>query len=162
MPEPPQHSPAMAALRFEIRAKTLALRLYDFAVDAVVIGLILIMLVVLVFSFVDVLLSVSKLIPALKTEALDEHEFRTLVTSVLDVFIVIELFSTFTGYVRTRHIRLAGLLDVTIVFTLREVLIKLYAQNFAIQDLVGLCLIALVLVVARSIVARFPLAPPAQ
>jgi uncharacterized membrane protein (DUF373 family) len=76
---------------------------------------------------------------------------RVLVERVLDVIILIELFNTFMEYARTRHIRLSNLLDVTIVFSLREILIKLYAQVFDPGDLLALCILVIVLVVARSI-----------
>ncbi|MEE3501422.1 hypothetical protein [Acidiphilium acidophilum] len=45
-------------------------------------------------------------------------------------------------------------LDVTIVFSLREILIKLYAQKFSSRDLVALCILVIVLVIARSITIK--------
>jgi len=83
--------------------------------------------------------------------ASDEVAMRGLVERVLDVVILIELFNTFMEYARTRHIRLSNLLDVTIVFSLREILIQLYAQVFSASDLLTLCALVIVLVVARSI-----------
>lgn len=137
------------------------LNIYDRAVDGVMIGLVLLMLVVLVFAFLDVISNMVHLIPGLRGGGLEEREFRDLVGNVLDVFIVVELFSTFTGYIRTRHVRLSALLDVTIVFALRETLLKLYAESFATNQLIALCLIVIMLVVARSITGRFPPAKPA-
>jgi uncharacterized membrane protein (DUF373 family) len=58
-------------------------------------------------------------------------------------------------YARTRHIRLSNILDVTIVFALREILIKLYAQNFSSTDLLALCVVVIVLVLARGITTSF-------
>lgn len=132
------------------------LTLYDRAVDVVMVGLVLLMLVALVFSFMDVLENMFHLFPDLRRGGLDSPEFRDLVGNVLDVFIVVELFSTFTGYIRTRHVRLSTLLDVTIVFALRELLLKLYANSFSTEHLIGLCLIVILLVLARSITGRFP------
>jgi uncharacterized membrane protein (DUF373 family) len=74
-----------------------------------------------------------------------------LVERVLDVVILIELFNTFMEYARTRHIRLSNLLDVTIVFALRETLIQLYAQVFSAADLLTLCVLVIVLVIARRV-----------
>jgi uncharacterized membrane protein (DUF373 family) len=137
-------------------AKEWVLRVYGLVIDIVIIGLIFLMLAVLLFSFADVVSSTYHMIPLFQHGGVEQGDFRILVENVLDVFIVIELFGTFTEYVRTRHIRISSLLDVTIVFTLREVLVKLYAQSFSINDLIGLCVIALVLVIARSITGRFP------
>jgi uncharacterized membrane protein (DUF373 family) len=58
-------------------------------------------------------------------------------------------------YARTRRIRLSNLLDLTIIFALREILIQLYAQIFSSADLLTLCVLVIVLVIARSITAGF-------
>ena len=137
------------------RAKPLILRLYDLIVDGIIIGSVLLMLVALLFSFFDVVDITAHIAAHLHPLTTDEETFRSLVTNVLDIFIVIELFSTFTGYARTRHIKLSPLLDVTIVFALREILIKLYANAFAIKDLIGLCLVVIILVMARSMSVNF-------
>jgi uncharacterized membrane protein (DUF373 family) len=44
---------------------------------------------------------------------------------------------------------------VTIVFALREILIKLYAQVFSSPDLLALCVVVIVLVIARWIMTSF-------
>lgn len=137
------------------RAKPMILRLYDLIVDAVIIVSVLLMLVVLLFSFFDVLEITTHLGLHLHPLSTDEAKFRSLVVNVLDIFIVIELFGTFTDYARTRHIRLSPLLDVTIVFTLREILVKLYANDFAINDMIGLCIVVVILVIARSLSVKF-------
>ncbi|TAL85430.1 MAG: hypothetical protein EPN74_08075 [Rhodanobacter sp.] len=129
--------------------------LYDRALDVIVIGLVFVMLVLLVLSFADVLLNLKGMIVTLVTGSGGETEFHALIGNVLDVFVVMELFNTFMGYVRTRHVRLSALLDVTIVFALREMLIKLYDKQAAIEMLAGLAAIILVLVIARTLTARY-------
>lgn len=140
----------------------LILSVYDTTIDVIVIGLVLMMLVVLVFAFVDVLVTLLHLIPTLHSMGLDAGDFRDMVTSVLDVFVIIELFSTFIEYVKERRIRLSPLIDVTAVFVLREMLIKVYAKAFDTHELLVLALLLLVLVVARSIAGRFPPLLPAR
>ncbi len=134
--------------------KELIMRIYDRAIDVIVIGLVLVMIVVMVFAFFDVLLNMWHLIPSLKSKAVNEAEFRDLIVNVLDVFVIIELFNTFTGYVKTRRVRLTQLLDVTVVFALRELLVKLYANVFSTEQLIGLCIIVILLVLARSLTGR--------
>lgn len=136
--------------------KRLILRVYSAAIDALVIGLVLMMLVTLGFAFVDVLVGLIHLFPTLRNASLDERDFRDLVTSVLDVFVIIELFGTFIDYVRVRRIRLFLLIDVTAVFILREMLIKVYGKSFSTQDVLVLALLLMVLVVARTIAGRWP------
>ena len=143
-------------MRLPTELKEFVLLAYGIVVDVVVAGLIFVMLVVLLFSFIDVVEATYRMIPILKTTTFEETDFRLLVENVLDVLIVIELIGTFAEYVRTKYIRISGLLDVAVVFTLREILVKLYAQRFSVNDLIGLCVIALLLVIARSIAGRFP------
>ncbi|MGC8518304.1 MAG: phosphate-starvation-inducible PsiE family protein [Steroidobacteraceae bacterium] len=134
--------------------RDLILRMYDRAIDVIVIGLVLIMIVVMGFAFVDVVMNVWHLIPNIKSNAVNAEDFRNLIVTVLDVFVLIELFDTFTSYVKTRHVRLTQLLDVTVVFALRELLVKLYANSFAATELIGLCAIIILLVLARSLTSR--------
>ena len=94
--------------------------------------------------------------PTIKTTELDASEFRDLVSSVLDVFVIIELFSTFVQYVKVRRVRLSMLIDVTAVFVLRDMLVTLYGKTFETSHLMVLALLLIVLVIARSITGFFP------
>lgn len=135
--------------------KKLILRVYDRVIDTIVIGLVLMMLVTLCFAFAEVVVGLIHLAPSLGRAHFADADFRDLVTSVLNVFVIIELFSTFISYVRIKRIHLSMLIDVTAVFTLREMLVKLYAQSFAGQELMILASLLVVLVIARSITGRF-------
>lgn len=136
--------------------KQMIQRAYDITIDVIVYGLILLMLATLIFAFVDVLVDIVHLFPNLAKIKLDDTEFRDMVVSVLDVFVVIELFSIFINYVKTHHIRLSLLIDVTAVFILRELIIKIYSKSVASEELMILALLLVVLVLARSITGRFP------
>jgi uncharacterized membrane protein (DUF373 family) len=140
--------------------RRLIFRLYDRAIELIILGVIPLMLVALGFSFLQAVVGTLEMVPFAGHHA-DEAMLRALVERVLDVVILIELFNTFMEYARTRHIRLANLLDVTIVFALRELLIQLYAQVISATDIMTLCGLVIVLVVARSIASRFArLRPP--
>jgi uncharacterized membrane protein (DUF373 family) len=134
--------------------RDLILRIYDRAIDVIIIGLVLVTIVVAGFAFFDVLVNVWRLIPDVRSSTVDAGEFRDLIVTVLDVFVLIELFDTFTGYVRTHHVRLTQLLDVTVVFALRELLVMLYAKSLAPEKLIGLCIVVILLVLARSLTSR--------
>ncbi len=143
--------PATPAPVRDLRA--IVFRFYDSAVELVILGVIPLMLVALAFAFVQAVISTTGMFPLFNDAKMNEDALRVLVERVLDVVILIELFNTFMEYARTRHIRLANLLDVTIVFALRETLIQLYAQSFSPADLLTLCVLVIVLVIARSIAA---------
>lgn len=136
--------------------KQMIQRAYDMTIDVIVYGLILLMLATLIFAFVDVLVDIVHMFPSLSKIKLDDAEFRDLVVSVLDVFVVIELFSIFINYVKMHRIRLSLLIDVTAVFILREMIIKIYGKHVSSEELLVLAVLLVVLVFARSITGRFP------
>jgi len=141
--------------------RRLVFRTYDRAIELLILGVIPLMLIALVFAFIEAVIGMTHMIPLIQGASPDdafspdEVALRMLVDRVLDVIILIELFNTFMEYARTRHIRLSNILDVTIVFALREILIKLYAQNFSSIDLLALCVVVIVLVLARGIATSF-------
>lgn len=141
--------------------RRLVFRIYDRVVEFVILGVIPLMLIALAVAFIEAVIGMAHTFPLIHATAPDdtfspdEIALRSLVDRVLDVIILIELFNTFMEYARTRHIRLSNLLDVTIVFALREILIKLYAQNFSSSDLLALCVVVIVLVIARGIATSF-------
>jgi uncharacterized membrane protein (DUF373 family) len=142
--------------------KSIILRIYDIAIDAIAIGLVSMMLVMLVFAFLDVLGGLIQLMPTLTSVTLNDIEFRDLISSVLDVFVIIELFSTFIDYVKDKRIRLYRLIDVTAVFILRDMLVKLYRPSVSSNELLTLALLLMVMVIARSITSRLPPKIPQQ
>lgn len=146
--------------RYNGGIRRLIFRLYDRAIELIILGVIPLMLVALGFAFLQAVISTLAMFPFASRHATDESMLRELVERVLEVVILIELFNTFMEYARTRHIRLANLLDVTIVFALRELLIQLYAQVISPVDIVTLCALVVVLVIARSIASRFGRAQP--
>lgn len=138
--------------------KMLVFGLYDRTVDLAILGVVPLMLVALGFAFVDAVVNTIHMVPELGPVSENAEAFRTLVENVLDVVILVELFNTFMEYARTRHMRISTLLDVTVVFALREILIKLYAQKFVSGDVIALCVVVIVLVIARTLTTRFPAA----
>jgi uncharacterized membrane protein (DUF373 family) len=157
--------PELREIRQAARARgelqRLVFRIYDRAVEVVILGVIPLMLIALAFAFIQAVIGTAHMVPLISAAASDdtsspgEVALRMLVDRVLDVVILIELFNTFMEYARTRRIRLSNLVDVTIVFALREILIKLYAQVFSSVDLLALCVVVIVLVIARSIINSF-------
>ncbi len=142
--------------------RRLVFRIYDRAVEFVILGVIPLMLIALGFAFVEAVIGTAHMLPLIHAIAPDdstspdEVALRMLVNRVLDVVILIELFNTFMEYARTRRIKISNLVDVTIVFALREILIKLYAEVFSSVDLMALCVVVIVLVIARSVINSFP------
>ncbi|MBU2754519.1 hypothetical protein HFU84_02260 [Acidithiobacillus sp. CV18-2] len=84
-----------------------------------------------------------------------EEVISSLVSDVLSVFVLIELFRTFTDYLEFHRIRLRVLAEVAIVFILRELFIGLYAHRLGPLDLLATAALLAVLVAARVAAIQF-------
>ncbi len=121
------------------------LRFYGRIIDVIVVFLILVMLVTLGVAFIGVLYDLYDALSNLRHEV----AIQTLVISILSVFVLIELFRTFTDYLEFHRIRLRVLTEVAIVFILRDIFIGLYSHNLSWQDILALAVLLAVLVTAR-------------
>jgi uncharacterized membrane protein (DUF373 family) len=74
---------------------------------------------------------------------------RELVIDVLSVFVLIELFRTFTDYLEFHRVRLRVLSEVGIAFILREIFIGLYDRSIEWPQILALAALLGVLVTAR-------------
>ena len=78
-----------------------------------------------------------------------ESGFNHMVTSVLTVFIVIDLFKAFVDYHENDRIKLTDITDATILIVLREIAVGLYAQKFGYEFVLSLATLLLVLGIMR-------------
>jgi uncharacterized membrane protein (DUF373 family) len=77
------------------------------------------------------------------------------VIDVLSVFVLIELFRTFTDYLEFHRIRLRVLAEVGIAFVLREIFIGLYNHNIGWPEILALTALLAVLFAGRITSAVF-------
>ncbi|MFA7035680.1 MAG: phosphate-starvation-inducible PsiE family protein [Methanosarcina sp.] len=78
-----------------------------------------------------------------------------MVTSVLTVFIVIDLFKAFVDYHEHDRIKLTDITDATILIVLREIAVGLYAQKFGYEYVLSLAVLLLVLGVIRVLAVQY-------
>ncbi len=127
------------------------LRFYGKILDLIVIALIFVMLLTLFAAVAGLVLDLWATALALRQEA----AVQNLVTDVLSVFVLIELFRTFTDYLEFHRIRLRVLSEVAIVFVLREIFIGLYAHRMAAPEILAIAVLLAVLVAARVAAVYF-------
>jgi uncharacterized membrane protein (DUF373 family) len=84
-----------------------------------------------------------------------ESGFNRMVTSVLTVFIVIDLFKAFVDYHENDRIKITDVTDATILIVLREIAIGLYSQKFAYEFVLSLATLLLVLGVMRVLAVKY-------
>ena len=149
-------------------ARQRVIRLQGRLLDGMIVTLIFIMLATLlgaiaglVFDYADAIKLLSKSVAGRGTFAshtLIKATGQRLVSDVLSVFILIELFRSFTDYLEFHRIRLQVLAEVGFVFVLREVFVGLYANHLNWRDLLALGVLLAVLAATRVLATRFP--PP--
>ncbi len=147
--------------------KRRALVLYGRVLDGIVSALVVVMLLTLMGALGGLVLDFVAAGNAF-TGALSSHTLvhgvvdgidRELVIDVLSVFVLIELFRTFTDYLEFHRVRLRVLAEVGIAFILREVFIGLYDHSMDWTVILALAVLLAVLVTARIAAVQFQ--PPA-
>ncbi|MBW8067289.1 MAG: hypothetical protein GJU73_07560, partial [Ferrovum sp.] len=93
------------------------LRIYGSMIDLIVVFLIMVMLITLGVALFSVLVDLYDALRNLRHEI----AIQTLVESILSVFVLIELFRSFTDYLEFHRLRLRVISEVAIVFVLRDV-----------------------------------------
>ncbi len=121
------------------------LRAYSAMIDIIVVFLILVMLVTLGVALFSVLNDLYEALRNLRHEI----AIQTLVESILSVFVLIELFRSFTDYLEFHRLRLRVITEVAIVFVLRDVFIGLYSHSLDWRDLLAFSFLIGVLIAAR-------------
>jgi len=149
--------------------KARVLSLYRKVLDVIVTALIFVLVLTLLGAVAGLGLDFATAAGALRS-GVTNHSLaygvvdaidRELVIDVLSVFVLIELFRTFTDYLEYHRVRLQVLAEVGIAFILREVFISLYGHEFNWLDTIALAVLLAVLVAARIAAVEFPSRRPA-
>ena len=80
-----------------------------------------------------------------------KEAFGFTVTNLLTFFIILELFKSLIEYFREHRLKLTFIVDATLVFILREVMIGLYQHQSSPLQISALALLALVLGAVRTL-----------
>jgi uncharacterized membrane protein (DUF373 family) len=82
--------------------------------------------------------------------------FGQIVSSVLTIFVLIDLFKTFVDYREHHEIRITYVTDATILIVMREIAAGVYAQRFDYQFVLGLSTLLLTLSVLKALAVKYP------
>ena len=80
-----------------------------------------------------------------------KEAFTFTVTNLLTFFIIMELFKSLVEYFREHRLKLTFIVDATLVFLLREIMISLYQHQSPPLQIAALALLALVLGAVRTL-----------
>ena len=144
-----------------IKRRTLLIygRLLDLIVSALVFVMLLTLLGALGGLVLDFVAAGASFSNALRSHSLVHGLVdgidQELVIDVLSVFVLIELFRTFTDYLEFHRVRLRVLAEVGIAFILREIFIGLYDHSIASSQILSLAVLLAVLVTARIAAVKY-------
>lgn len=162
MPEQ-QHKGGLPPEISKAGLKSRALLVYGRILDVIVTVMIFVMLLTLMGAVAGLVLDFFAAANALHS-GISTHNLalgivdsidRELVIDVLSVFVLIELFRTFTDYLEFHRVRLRVLTEVGIAFILREIFIGLYGHSMDWTEILALSFLLAVLVSARIAAVKF-------
>lgn len=145
------YTPKSMDVMVNIRRKTMdSLKLFKKITDIISTVFLYMLLLALVLGMAKTLLDIRFIL----LESL-ESGFNHIVTSILTVFVVIDLFKAFVDYQENDRIKLTDITDATILIVLREIAVGLYAQNFGYEFVLSLAMLLLVLGIMRVLAVKY-------
>jgi uncharacterized membrane protein (DUF373 family) len=78
------------------------------------------------------------------------HDYQRIISDILTLFILIELSRSLVEYFDTNRLRLTFIVDATIVFVLREMMIRLFEHEVVPNEIFSLSALLLVLGAIRT------------
>jgi uncharacterized membrane protein (DUF373 family) len=82
--------------------------------------------------------------------------FGQIVSSVLTIFVLIDLFKTFVDFREHKEIRITYVTDATILIVMREIAAGVYIQRFDYPFVLGLSVLLFTLGVIRALAVKYP------
>jgi len=73
------------------------------------------------------------------------QDYQRIISDMLTLFILIELSRSLVEYFNTNRLRLTFIVDATIVFVLRELMIQLFEHNIMPDQIIALSILLFVL-----------------
>ncbi|MFY1110202.1 MAG: phosphate-starvation-inducible PsiE family protein [Methanosarcinaceae archaeon] len=119
-------------------------------IDLVTIIILYILLLALLVGVINILLDIKSILFGTLGGG-----FGQIVSSVLTIFILIDLFKTFVDYREHEEIRITYVTDATILIVMREIAAGVYAQRFDYQFILGLSILLFTLGIIRALDVKY-------
>lgn len=126
-------------------------RIFKITIDLVTIIILYVLLLALLVGVMNILMGIK---PILFGTA--EGGFGQIVSSVLTIFVLIDLFKTFVDYREHQEIKITYLTDATILIVMREIAVGVYSQRFDYQFVLSLSILLFTLGIVRSLAVKYP------
>jgi len=126
-------------------------KIFKIIIDLVTIIILYILLLALIVGVINILLAIKSILFGTLGGG-----FGQIVSSVLTIFVLIDLFKTFVDYREHKEIRLTYVTDATILIVMREITAGIYAQRSDYQFILGMSVLLLTLGIIRALTVKYP------
>jgi len=126
-------------------------KIFKMTIDLVTIIILYILLLALLVGVINILLDIKSILFGTLGGG-----FGQIVSSVLTIFILIDLFKTFVDYREHEEIRITYVTDATILIVMREIAAGVYAQRFDYEFILGLSILLFTLGIIRALDVKYP------
>jgi len=126
-------------------------KIFKTVIDLVTLIILYILLLTLLMGVIHILLNIKSIL----FETLGDG-FGQIVTGVLTIFVLIDLFKTFVDFREHEEIRITYVTDATILIVMREIAAGLYAQRYDSQFILGLSTMLLILGIVKALAIKYP------
>lgn len=126
-------------------------RLFERFLELIVNILILYIIVILAIGLVKTIAGIRVLLEA---ESFSRG-FTMVVTDILTFLVIIELFKGFVDFFKSKRFRLHAMLDPTILFVIRELIVTLYQQQIAWTNLISFAALILAMGICRTLAVKY-------
>ncbi len=102
----------------------------------------------LIFITIGIMVGVARLFLNLGDLLINDditRQYMLIISEVLTLFILIELSRSLVDYFSTHRLRMTFIVDAGIVFVLREIMIKLFEHQIAVEEIYALSVLLFVL-----------------
>ena len=129
-------------------------KIFKIIIDLVTIIILYILLLALIVGVINILLTIKSILFGNLGGG-----FGQIVSSVLTIFVLIDLFKTFVDFREHEEIRITYVTDATILIVMREISAGVYAQRFDYQFILGMSVLLLALGIIRALAVKYPPKP---
>ncbi len=126
-------------------------KIFKIVIDLVTIIILYILLLALFVGVIHILLDINSILFGTLGGG-----FGQIVSSVLTIFVLIDLVKTVIDYREHQEIRITYVTDATILIVMREIAVGVYAQRFDYPFVLGLSVLLFSLGIIRALAVKYP------
>ena len=129
-------------------------KIFKTIIDLVTIVVLYVLLLALFVGVINILMNIKSILLGTLGGG-----FGQVVSSVLTIFVLIDLFKSFADFREHEEIRITYVTDATILIVMREIAAGVYAQRYDYQFILGLSTLLLILGIIKALAIKYPSKP---